>query len=69
MNNGWVNSAGRGVANRDLIEDALDLQAEIGQNGTVEFESVPGEQNEEADRAVNDALDDANNEDSTSDDY
>ncbi|KAI4180689.1 MAG: hypothetical protein L6R41_007073 [Letrouitia leprolyta] len=60
VNNGWVNSAGREVANRDLIQEALDLQAEIEQDGNVEYEWVPRAQNEEADRAVNDALDDAN---------
>ncbi|KAL8941027.1 MAG: hypothetical protein Q9211_001993, partial [Gyalolechia sp. 1 TL-2023] len=62
MNNGWVNSAGRAVANRRLIQDALDLQDEIEQNGSVEYEWVPRAENVEADRAVNDALDDASDE-------
>ncbi|KAL8716872.1 MAG: hypothetical protein Q9225_005832 [Loekoesia sp. 1 TL-2023] len=35
--NGWLNSAGREVANRDLIEKALELEAEIEQDSYVKY--------------------------------
>ena len=55
--NGWVNSAGRPVANQDLIRQAIDLEEDIEDNGSVTYSWVPREQNQDADSAVNDALD------------
>ncbi|KAL9601244.1 MAG: hypothetical protein Q9219_002649 [cf. Caloplaca sp. 3 TL-2023] len=60
--NGWINCAGRDVANRDLIEEALDLEAEIERNGNVSYVWVPREENQEADEAANDALDESESE-------
>lgn len=56
VDNGWLNSKGQDVANRDLIEQALDLEAEIEQNGNVQYAWVPREKNQEADAAVNKEL-------------
>ncbi|CAL8585142.1 hypothetical protein XPA_010722 [Xanthoria parietina] len=65
VENGWLTSKGKEVKNRHLIERALDLQADIEQNGSVRYTWVPREQNKEADAAVNKELDsmDGNNED------
>ncbi len=48
---------GREVVNRDLIEQAADLQDELEEEGSVQYIWVPRSENEEADAAVNDALD------------
>ncbi|KAL8648195.1 MAG: hypothetical protein Q9210_005133 [Variospora velana] len=37
MNNGWLNCNGNEVANRDLIETAVDLQGKIERDEKVEF--------------------------------
>ncbi|KAI4233503.1 MAG: hypothetical protein LQ349_004383 [Xanthoria aureola] len=58
VDNGWVNAAGRDVANRDLLERALELEAEIEEHGDVRYEWVPRGQNTEADEAANRELDD-----------
>ncbi|KAL8818924.1 MAG: hypothetical protein Q9223_002541 [Gallowayella weberi] len=55
--NGFINSAGREVANRDLIERALYLEEKVEENGEVEYGWVPREENELADKAANEALD------------
>lgn len=39
--NGWINAAGREVANRDLIEKVSDLNNELRQEGTVEYQWLP----------------------------
>jgi len=57
--NGWLNSKGAPVANRDLIEEALRLIEEIGQHGKVVMEKIGREDNEEADRLANQACDEA----------
>lgn len=57
VENGWLNSKGQEVANRDLIERALDLEAEIEQNGDVRYRWVRREENQEADAAANKELD------------
>ncbi|KAL8751232.1 MAG: hypothetical protein Q9184_006131 [Pyrenodesmia sp. 2 TL-2023] len=57
LENGWLNSRGQDVANRELIERALDLEAEIEQNGYVQYKWVPREENQEADAAANEELD------------
>ncbi|KAL8673754.1 MAG: hypothetical protein Q9168_001815 [Polycauliona sp. 1 TL-2023] len=59
VNNGWINSAGNEVANRELLERALELEAEVEENGKVRYGWVPREQNTEADEAAGQELDDA----------
>ena len=56
--NGWVNAAGRDVVNQDLVKEALELEAAIERyGGEVEYIWIPRAENEEADAAVNDRLD------------
>lgn len=57
--NGWRNSAGRPVANQDLVKKAIELQeqVEMAGLGKVKFEWVPRKWNFDADEAVNDKLD------------
>jgi len=55
--NGWVNSAGSEVANRDLIEEASDLDDRVRDLGRVEYIWIPRAENTVADEAVNNALD------------
>ncbi|KAI0192740.1 ribonuclease H-like domain-containing protein [Xylaria flabelliformis] len=55
--NGWTNAAGYEVANRDLIEKASSLDDEVKELGSVEYIWVPRSQNEEADEACNEKLD------------
>lgn len=62
IENGWLNSNGKEVANRDLIERALDLEAEVEENGDVHYAWVPREENHQADTAVNEDLDDMNDD-------
>jgi ribonuclease HI len=57
VKNGWINAAGREVANRDLIEEASDLDRRLKEEGNVEYIWIPREQNEDADRCCKDALD------------
>lgn len=56
--NGWRNAAGNEVANRDLIEEASDLDDRLKEEGDVKYIWIPREDNDEADRICNDALDD-----------
>ena len=55
--NGWVNAAGREVANRDLIEKASDLDDRVKELGTVDYVWIPRGENQDADEAVSDLLD------------
>ncbi|MCJ1460260.1 hypothetical protein MMC28_010639 [Mycoblastus sanguinarius] len=55
--NGWINSAGHEVANRDLIEKASHLDDQVKEEGNVYYVWIPREQNQEADEAVNEVLD------------
>lgn len=55
--NGWVNSAGNEVANRDLIEKASDLDDEVKELGTVDYVWIPRAENQKADEAVSNVLD------------
>lgn len=56
-NNGWINSAGNEVANRDLIEEAVDLDNQIESHGKVTYGWIPRDENSIADQAVKDRLD------------
>ena len=56
-NNGWINSAGNEVANRDLIEEAVDLDNRLEDHGKVTYGWIPRSQNSTADQAVRDRLD------------
>jgi len=58
-NNGWTNSAGGDVTNRDLVEEAAELEARLERDAaaTIEYSWIPREQNEVADRAVNERMD------------
>ncbi|KAL8637813.1 MAG: hypothetical protein Q9228_004964, partial [Teloschistes exilis] len=60
--NGWVNSAGRDVANQELIQRALELEEEIEQDGNVRYEWVPRGENKLADRWANEELDEMEEE-------
>ena len=57
LNNGFTNAAGRGVVNRDLIEEAYDLNEKVADEGSVDYVWIPRSENEDADDAVNDVLD------------
>ena len=52
QNNGFINSLGREVANRDLIERALDLEYDIRDHGTVKWKWIPRSENAMADEAA-----------------
>ncbi|KAJ5391670.1 ribonuclease H-like domain-containing protein [Penicillium cosmopolitanum] len=55
--NGWVNYAGHDVANRDLLEQASDLDQRLRAEGDVQFLWIPREKNGIADRLCNEAMD------------
>ncbi|KAH8163434.1 hypothetical protein CIB48_g4799 [Xylaria polymorpha] len=55
--NGWQNSSGYEVANRDLIEQASDLDDEVKGLGSVSYHWVPREDNQLADQLCNEELD------------
>ncbi|KAL8870607.1 MAG: hypothetical protein Q9174_003386 [Haloplaca sp. 1 TL-2023] len=57
-NNGWINSAGRDVANQELIQEAVELDERVDEIGKVVYTWVPRGQNTLADEAANDELDD-----------
>lgn len=55
--NGWVNAKGSTVVNKELIQEASRLDDEVRRLGTVRYEWVPRSQNQGADRACNEELD------------
>jgi ribonuclease HI len=59
--NGWTNSLGNSVVNRDLIEKACALEDELEQscNAKIKYVWIPREQNALADESCKDALDDS----------
>lgn len=56
--NGWTNYAGNEVANRDLLEEASDLDDRLKEEGTVAYIWIPREENGIADRLCNENMDD-----------
>ena len=56
--NGWINSAGRDVANRDLIQKASNLDDELKERGEVKYVWISREMNEDADELCNRVMDD-----------
>ncbi|KAH8598064.1 ribonuclease H-like domain-containing protein [Bisporella sp. PMI_857] len=67
--NGWRNAAGREVANKDLIEEADELDTQLRDLGHVEYIWVPREENQLADRYCNKELDEMEAEDYLWDNY
>ena len=57
-NNGWTNSAGNSVANRDILEDAIRAENRVSDVGGVVYKWVPRGKVHEADDLCNDVLDD-----------
>ncbi|CAG8959573.1 hypothetical protein HYFRA_00001475 [Hymenoscyphus fraxineus] len=55
--NGWINSKGNEVANRDLIQEASDLDDELKEHGDVDYVWIPRSENYDADRFCNEELD------------
>ncbi|TVY82812.1 Ribonuclease H [Lachnellula suecica] len=55
--NGWTNAAGFEVANRDLVEQAVDLDGRLKELGTVRYTWIPRSENEVADRLCNEVMD------------
>ncbi len=55
--NGWRNAAGNEVANRDLIQEASDLDDRLREEGDVQYIWIPREQNQDADGYCNDVMD------------
>lgn len=70
-NNGWMNSAGNEVANRELIEEASDLDDRLKEEGKVRYIWVPRSENRDADRCCNEEMDEMEREerDDSMDDY
>lgn len=55
--NGWINAAGKSVANQDLIQEASHLDDKLKEEGSVEYIWIPREENQEADRCCNQVMD------------
>lgn len=61
-NNGWKNSEGNEVANRDLIEEAMDLEERLKEEGDVCYVWIPREENQYVDGLCNEVMDDMCND-------
>ncbi|KAF2103659.1 ribonuclease H-like protein, partial [Rhizodiscina lignyota] len=57
VKNDWTTAAGYEVANRDLIEEASDLDDKVMEIGTVRYTWISIDENELADEYCNDAFD------------
>ena len=55
--NGWLNSRGSPVVNRDLIREASDLEDVVRALGKVKYVWIPRSPNSEADEAANLVMD------------
>ncbi|KXS97048.1 hypothetical protein AC578_2866 [Pseudocercospora eumusae] len=55
--NGWINAKGHEVVNRDLIEEAYDLDNEVKELGSVTYKWISREQNALADQQCNEVMD------------
>lgn len=55
--NGWINAAGNPVVNQDLIKQADALDDDIRELGNVEYCWISREENQEADEAANEFMD------------
>ncbi|XXH01362.1 hypothetical protein Hte_007720 [Hypoxylon texense] len=66
--NGWRNSQGREVANLDLLRELDDLDDDVQELGSVEYICVPRAENQIADDACREALDDMEDDDDDDDD-
>jgi ribonuclease HI len=55
--NGWINAKGNGVANQDLIKEASDMDDDLKERGRVTYKWIPRSENEAADEACNDLMD------------
>ena len=55
--NDFTTSAGHEVVNRDLIEEAYDLEEKVAGEGRVDYVWIPRGDNQNADDAVNEVLD------------
>ncbi|KAK2730730.1 hypothetical protein FQN55_005512 [Onygenales sp. PD_40] len=71
-NNGWVNSRGVKVSNKNLIKKASALDDKLSELGNVTYSWIPRSENELADKHCNeelDAMEQGGYYDSDSDDY
>ncbi|KAI1752902.1 ribonuclease H-like domain-containing protein [Xylaria castorea] len=57
VGNGWLNSSGNEVANRDLIEMASDFDYVVKELGSVSYTWIPRSDNQLADGLCNEKLD------------
>jgi ribonuclease HI len=65
-NNGWINSRGDDVANKDLIQEASKLDDDLRDLGNVEYVWISRSENELADKYCNKAMDEMAYEESDS---
>jgi ribonuclease HI len=54
--NGWINSRGEDVANRDLIEEASNMDDRLAELGDIKYLWIPRSENEVADKHCNQEL-------------
>jgi ribonuclease HI len=57
LKNGWRNAAGKAVAYRDLIEEALELEERLIESDKVKYVWVPRAENLDADAECNRVMD------------
>ncbi|PYH45596.1 ribonuclease H-like protein [Aspergillus saccharolyticus JOP 1030-1] len=67
VNNGWTNAKGSEVANRDVIERAMDLEDELKDSGDVRYQWIPRAQNQFADQLCNECMDEMVDDDDDDD--
>lgn len=65
IENGWLNTKGKDVTNKNLIKRALNLINKVKQIRDIQLFYIKREQNEEADTAVNKELDCINEDDNS----